>query len=87
MNEAVIDYKLDEYIAKASAALAMRNYQRAKQAEKMVVILLRLQARAAIGKLVTASEELRTDERAVKMSPSHKNGHETWRKSGMIMAP
>jgi len=66
MNEKVINYKLDEYIAQAGTALLMQDFQKAKKAARTVVILYRVQARAAVAKIESMADDLRANEHSLK---------------------
>ena len=66
MEREIIDCKVSEYTGRAIIAFKLGNIEKAKRAEKMVLILHRLQSRAAANKSLAALEARRATARAMK---------------------
>ncbi|MEA4955037.1 MAG: hypothetical protein VB096_05930 [Pseudoflavonifractor sp.] len=66
MEKEIIDCKVSEYTGRAIIAFKLGNIEKAKRAEKMVLILYRLQSRAASNESLAAFEALRATARAMK---------------------
>lgn len=66
MDEGIIGFKISEYTGRVMIALKLGDRERAKKAAKMLLILYRLQSRAATNRLSDTLAEVSSAERAMK---------------------
>lgn len=68
MEKEIISCKVFEYTGRAAISLKLGDRKKAKRAVGMMLMLYRLQSRAAIDRLLEALDALRSAERATKKS-------------------